>query len=300
MSLLNLPSDGNRGVLVAIYRLLLAEGSTEYDRVLNLCAAGNPTAPEHVRHTLNTWIDLGLFERTASERVSIHPQISVKERDEKRLPVWASRRALAPENNVLFWEIKNSQSADFNRAAAWLLSQDVYETEYESWEEVQPQIKLQVPDDEHIFGRNSTRWNGLRCWFPYLGFGSSGNTRGSRLIIDPTQALRHALPQIFGKRAVLAADDFLVKVAAAVPVLDGGEYRLKVEEKLRGHEGPEAWRPPPEGQVSTSLSRALLRLVLDGTLLAEERSDSPARARLTGRQRKVLHDYSHFSFRTAP
>ncbi len=297
MSLLNLYNDGNRGVLVAIYRLLLAEGSTDYDRVVSLCAAGNPDKRGYVRNTLNTWVELALFERSSSEKVSIHPQIPGKEREEKWLPVWASRRALAPENNLLFWEAEKSHSADFTRALSWLLTQDIYESELDSWEELQPRINSQIPEDEHIFGRNDTRWNGLRSWVPYLGFGSLGNTRGSPLMIDPTEALRHALPQIFGTRAVLVADEFLDGVAAALPVLDGGEYRLKVEEKLRGHEGPEAWWPPPDGQVSTSLSRALLRLVLDGTLLAEERADSPARARLTGRQRSVLHDYSHFSFR---
>ena len=297
MSLLNLPSDGNRGVLVAIYRLLLAEGSTEYDRVVSLCAAGDPTDSGHIRRTLNTWIELGLFERSASEKVSIHSQIPGREREEKWLPVWASRRALAPENNLLFWEAEKSHSADFTRATAWLLSQNVYETELDSWKKLQPQIDSQIPEDEHIFGRNDTRWNGLRSWVPYLGFGSVGNTRGSPLMIDPTEALRHALPQIFGKRVVLAADEFLLGIAAAVPILDGGEYRLKVEEKLRDQDGPKAWRPPPEGQVSTSLSRALLRLVMDGTLLAEARADSPTRARLTGREQTVLHNYSHFSFR---
>jgi hypothetical protein len=117
------------------------------------------------------------------------------------------------------------------------------------------------------------------------------------LIIDPTDALRHALPIMFGKRITLAADEFLAAVAEAVPVLDQGAYRQLVENKLREHESPDGWLSPPPGQLSTSLSRALLRLTSDGTLQVKKDSDFPSRARLTGRKRIVVGEYSHFSFR---
>ena len=298
MSLLNITHDGKRGVLVAIYRLLL-ESSMDRDRLLSLCAPAELCDPKHARGTLNTWVELGLFESTGDAK---NPKISIsqiapkEERREDLLSVWASRRALAPENNERFWEAEDSRCADFTRATAWLLAQDVYEAEHSSWPGVQAIMKIQMPGNDGIFGQNDTRWNGLRAWVPYLGFGSVGNTKGSPLIIDPTEALRHALPILFGKRTTLAADEFLASVAEFVPVLDQGAYRQLVENKLREHESPDGWLSPPSGQLSTSLSRALLRLTSDGTLRGEKRADAKARARLTGRKREVISEFSHFGF----
>jgi hypothetical protein len=296
MSLLNLTNDGKRGVLVAIYRLLLAENSIQRDRLLSLCSPAGLSAEKHTRDTLSTWIELGLFDCSSEDRVSIHSRIPAKNRREDLLPICACQRALAPENNDRFWEADKSRSADFTRATAWLLAQDVYEAEYSSWDVVEPIMKTQIPGNHSIFGQNDTRWNGLRTWAPFLGFGWVGNTRGSALIIDPTEALRHALPLVFGQRLTLAADEFLATASALVPVFDHGVYRQLVEEKLRAHESAHAWLSPPEGQLSTSLSRAVLRLVSEGTLRGENRADAPTRARLTGRKRVVLVEYSHFSF----
>lgn len=299
MSLLNLENDGKRGVLVVIYRLLLAEKSLERDRLLSLCAPTGVCDPKHARGTLNTWVELGLFESSGdvnSPKISISHLVPKEERREDLLPVWASRRALASENNERFWEVKDSRCSDFTRATAWLLAQDVYEAEHSSWPTVQAIMKIQTPGNDGIFGQNDTRWNGLRAWASFLGFGKAGNTRGSPLIIDPTDALRHALPIIFGKRITLAADEFLASAAEAVPVLDTGAYRQLVESKLREHESPDGWLSPPQGQLSTSLSRALLRLISDGTLRVKKDSDFPSRARLTGRNRAVIGEYSHFSF----
>lgn len=299
MSLLNITNDGKRGVLVAIYRLLLAEKSLDRDRLLSLCAPAGLCEPKHARGTLNTWVELGLFESSGdvkNPKISISQLIPKEERREDLLSAWASRRTLAPENNERFWETEDSRCADFTRATAWLLAQDVYEAEYSSWPVVQAIMKIQMPGSDGIFGQNDTRWNGLRAWAPFLGFGKVGNTKGSPLIIDPTGALRHALPIMFGKRTTLVADEFLAEVAEVVPVLDQGAYRQLVENKLREHESADGWLPPPPGQLSTSLSRALLQLTSDGTLRGEKRADAKARARLTGRKRAVVGEYSHFSF----
>lgn len=300
MSLLNLTNDGIRGVLTAIYRLLLAEKSLEQGRLLSLCAPAGLCEPKQklTRGTLNTWVELGLFESSGeakNPKISITNLIPKNERREDFLSIWASRRALAPENNERFWETELSRCADFTRAVAWLLAQDVYEAEHNSWPSVQAIMKIQMPGSDGIFGQNDTRWNGLRAWAPFLGFGRIV-TVGKPLIIDPTSALRHALPIIFGKRTTLAADEFLASVAEVVPVLDQGVYRVLVENKLREHESADGWLPPPPDQLSTSLSRALLRLTSDGTLLGEKRADAKARARLTGRKRAVICDFSHFSF----
>jgi hypothetical protein len=298
MSLLNLTNDGKRGVLVAIYRLLLGEKSMERERLLALCAPDGLSDKKHTRETLNTWVELGLFERSEDDRISIQPVMSSKERREELLPQFARQRVLAEENNRRFWEVEKSRSADFTRAVGWLLAQDVYEAEYASWDTVEAAIKRQTPQNESFFGKNDTRWNGLKAWAPFLGFAwTSKYPRSGALIVDPTDAFRDALPEIFGKRVTLATDEFLAALADALPVLDNGRYRRQVEDKLGEHKGVDAWIAPPDGQLSTSLSRALLRLLSEGTLRGEKRADAPKRARLTGRNRAVIDEYSHFSFK---
>jgi hypothetical protein len=299
MSLLNLFNDGTHSVLVAIFRLLLAEKSMERERLLSLCAPADLADAKHTRATLNTWVELGLFARSAEDKISIHPQIASKERREESLPRLARRQALAEENNERFWEAEKSHSADFTRAISWLLAQDVYEAEYSTWETVQPVIQSQAPESE-VFGKNNTRWNGLKAWAPFLGFCWNGkhptNAKTNILMIDPTDSLYDALPRLFQGDSTLSADEFLSGLSDKLPVLDGGRYRLKVEERLREREGAAAWVPPPTGQLSTSLSRALLRLLSDGVLKGKKQADAPARARLTGRNRAVVAEYSHFSF----
>jgi hypothetical protein len=298
MSLLNLANDGTRSVLVAIFRLLLAEKPMERERLLSLCAPVDFADARYTRATLNTWVELGLFAKSEEDKISIHPQIASKDRREESLPRLARRRALAEENNERFWEVEGSHSADFTRAITWLLTQDIYLTEYSSWENAEASIKRQAPQDDRFFVQNNTRWNGLKAWAPFLGFAwISKFPKSGTLIVDPTGAVRDAIPVIFEKRSTLAADEFLVALADVLPVLDGGSYCRQVEKKLREHQGVGAWVPMPDGQISTSLSRALLRLVSDGTIKAEKRSDAQKRARLTGRNRAVIEEYSHFSFK---
>lgn len=284
-------------MLVATFRLLLSERSIERERLLAFAGAG-VADQKYCRATVNTWVELGLFQRSEEEKISIHPQIPSKLRREESLAGLARTRALAPENNERFWETEKSRSADFTRAICWLLAQDVYEAEYSSWDSVEQAIKKQVPRDEGFFGQNNTRWNGLKAWTPYFGFGWTGKfPKAGTLITDPAVAIRDALPSIFGRRSTLPADEFLDGLSNGLPVLDGGVYRQAVEAKLREHQGSDAWAPPPAGQLSTATSRAILRLISNGALVGEKRADAPQRVRLTGRNRLVVEEYSHLSLK---
>ena len=104
MSLLNLASDGNRSVLVTIYRLLLAEKSIDRERLLALCAPAGVADPKHARATLNNWVAMGLFGKSEQDKISIHPQIPARERREEFLRRVARNRVLDAENNKRFWE----------------------------------------------------------------------------------------------------------------------------------------------------------------------------------------------------
>ena len=104
------------------------------------------------------------------------------------------------------------------------------------------------------------------------------------------------MPTVFGRAKTLPANEFLSRLAEEFPVIDGGKYRVMVEEKMRETTGPRAWQPTPERQISTSLSRAILGLIAAGKLTAESRSDATPRLTLTGRDGKPAQIYSHLTW----
>jgi hypothetical protein len=182
MSLLNLPSDGLHSVLVAIHKTLEYEGPTERERLLSLCAPDEISDGEQLRKTLNTWLQLGLLQES-NGKVSFNPDIPKVDRTLDRLPAMARRFLFAPENNERFWEVEESRAADFTRSVGWCLAQDVYDFECSSWPDAQLRIAKQAPEDDSLFGKNNTRWNGLRAWVLFLGFGHVNGK--DRLVIDP-------------------------------------------------------------------------------------------------------------------
>jgi hypothetical protein len=293
MSLLNLPSDGLHSVLVAMHRTLEYEGPIEKERLLDLCGPEEVSDPKQVRQTMNRWLELGLL-RESNGKISLNAEIPKCERTTEHLPSVARQRLMAPENNEKFWELENSRGADFSRTVSWFLAQDVYEFEPSKWEEVQSRIQSQAPGEDRFLGKNDTRWTGFRAWAPFLGFGYVN--RENCFIIDPTPAVRNVMPVVFAGQRTMAADDFQNRLCEALPVIDGGEYRLKVEILLRQATGPKAWHPTPDGQISTSMSRALLGLAASGSLGVEMRSDAKARLILTGRDRRALDNFSHLTW----
>ena len=311
MSILNRTNDGTHSVLTVIYKLLLQEGATERERISQLCAPKSVVADQkHVEQTLRTWIKLGLLQEASNDRIKIHGDISKAECSEAKLPHVARRMVMSRSNNADLWAREASRSADFSRGIAWLLAQDVYTTEMIGWPDAERLLLNQVPDDllerdgsgdvKH-FGllQNDTRWPGLKAYAPWLGFAWTARPpKGGSgvLMIDPTAAVRDVLPEVFGRHKSLTAADFVTALSETLPVLDGGDYRLQVEEKLSARTGPDAWKPLPDGHLSTSLSRALLRLLADGTLKKELQADSPARKFLTGYNGSVIETITHLTF----
>ena len=300
MSLLNIENDGKRSVLVVIYRLLLQQGPLNQDKLLKLCAPDSVVKSEkHVNGTLNTWVNLGLFEEKEG-KISISSRIAKKERSEAFLSKHARSFVLATENNERFWEVEKSKSADFNRALSWLYAQDIYKAELLGWDkgvaQAQELIKDQIVGDDALLGRNDTRWNGLKHWVPYLGFGW---TNKGTIYIDPTVAIRETLPSIFASKKTLDADSFMTALSERIPILDRGVYRKEVESRLLDGDGAKAWKSQPRGQLSTSLSRGLLGLSErgSGVLNFQQLSDADSRITLTGIGGKSLGGpYSHISY----
>jgi len=301
MSILNRPSDGYFNALLVICRCLLARKRLSRAALLSLCAPPTLDPPReekvkgHIQHTLNRWSAYGLLVyNKETDEVELSPELPKElrsaDRFEASLPGFLRSVVFRPDLNreKTFWENKADQTADFTRATAWLLAQDVYTMPTAGYEKAVSPIESDQFDLMELRPlQNNTRWNGLTSWAAFLGFGRSA---GSEFFIDPTMAVREALPQVFGKRNEVSQADFFDALADLIPVVDGGRYRKTVEEAI----ARKAWSPVDERQASTSLSRALLRLHEGRELELQDRADAKTGKRsLLGRNRRAVRDVSH-------
>ena len=62
MTVLNTPNDGSFNVLMVLFRAFKELGPVEEDQLHAYCSPGLSNQPERLRHTLNRWIALGLFQ----------------------------------------------------------------------------------------------------------------------------------------------------------------------------------------------------------------------------------------------
>lgn len=292
MSLLNRPSDGMHSVLVVIHNLIIQEGSLPFQQIVELCSPEGCGDPAQVRQTLNTWIEFGLFTKSEDQKVSFLKSLSKSDKTRENLRKVARKILFATDNNPNLWAAEGTGSADFTRSVAWLLAQDVYQAELSNWSDAQSLLQKQTNKSINVI-QNDTRWSGLKAWSQFLGFAVSGKFPSGVLIIDPTDAVRDSLPEVFHKRTKMAADDFIAELATIVPVLDSGNFRKDVESKLLEHGG---WTPLDENNLSTSLSRAVLRLIHEGVIAGENLSDAGSRLHLMGRANKVIETFSHLRF----
>lgn len=153
---------------------------------------------------------------------------------------------------------------DLTRALSWFLAQDVFGPPlwYEDTEASRSVDRLQsrqlATADRVIV--NDTRWQSFARWAPYLGFARPVVLRErDYLMPDPTPAVAEAVAAIAGDDVAGTVDlrSFLDRLAAILPVVDGGRYRRAVEERMIA---PPWSRALPQGALSSSLATALLRL----------------------------------------
>lgn len=279
MSVLNLPSDGIFNVLIVVVRTLVRFGPQTKEALLKLCGAGTGKVEAgHLNNVLNRWEQLELFsseEGLINIRDPYKAQLGVDpDVAEARLPGIVRVVALLPDNNARFWEQDKSRAADLARGASWLLAQDVYELDTSRYDPVSRLESDQLLDKSRRILINDTRWNGLKDWMTYLGFARGGG----HLNPDPTAAVKGVLTDVFDGEMTLTAIDFVSRLGVHLPVLDGGAYRVKLEEAL----DPASWHRPAEGRLSCSLSRALKRLDAEGLVAMEARHDFQQGWTLTG------------------
>lgn len=285
-----MPSDGLFNVLIVLVRALVRLGPKPRQDLLRACGAElNLVDSKQLNQTLTRWTELGLFEVTEGSTTIAEPYRGVlgKNADvaEARLRKIVRTIALAPENNARFWQSEENKSADLSRGLSWILAQNIYTIDTSSHAKIQPLENDQISDLSKRIFQNDTRWNGLRTWMVYLGFGRPG----AQVTIDPTDALRDVLPEIFDGQTTLFAGEFVSRAATILPVLDGGRYRIQMEEILN----PTVWGAPVDGRVSTSLSRGIQRLEREGVIAAEQRSDTEGGIVLQGTGSQAWREMTH-------
>lgn len=279
MTVLNQASDGQVNTLIMLVRTSVRFGPRSRGDLLAMCGADlDDVDKAKLNGSFLTWSDLGLFETVGDLTALSEPYRSRLGSDvgkaEARLPGIAREIALLPENNARFWEQKNSKSADLSRGLSWMLAQDVYALDTSNHDAIEALEAVQVKDLTKRMLQNDTRYNTLKSWMSYLGFGREG----ALFVVDPTMALRGVIDALFDRGASLPARVFLSKLSERLPVLDTGLYRVRVEETLKDS----AWQPAAEGVLSTSLSRAIERLVDTGELEFDQRDDNEEGLQMTG------------------
>ncbi len=290
MSVLNQASDGLYTVLIALARAIVRFGPRSREDLFLACGSTVASVdPLQLTQTLNRWTELGFFGQEGDLVIIAEPYRSglgkTADDAELQLPRVVRTVAMLPENNERFWERERSKSADLSRAVAWMLAQDVYTLDGNV-------KKLAVLEEEQVtdsakqtIGKNDTRWNGLKAWMLYLGFARDG----MQWVVDPTEALRDVLPDIFGTNQELTGPAFVERAASVLPVLDGGAYRSQVEASLKER----SWPRPRAGLLSTSLSRAVQRLDREGVITLANRSDTDGVIALAGTNLRLWREISH-------
>ena len=269
MSILNRPSDGLFNVLLVVFKALSYWGPQTRERIESLCAPGS-ISKEKIGQTLIRWTQLGLIEFDG-EKYSINPKLRPKKKDidtfvQIELAKKILKIVLHESNNKNLWDSEGARSADFTRGIAWLLTQNIYAFPTSSHPKVAEVEKIQILDESKRMLQNNTRWNGLKEWAKFLGFGWDGKD----FVIDPTQAVNWFLPEVFESKRTLTTGEFIAVLSRVVPVLDQGIYRLEVESALN----TKYWEKPNSKHLSKSISRAMKRLEVEGVLRLESRADS--------------------------
>ena len=297
MSIINNAHGGSQyAVLTAFYQVLNASPKNTLlrEKLMALCAPATlqtgdaQNARGKAPQELRAWVELGLL---TEEKVDDITQISLNESyfSIKNMPLrQAARRCLqAPENNSDL-SSRDERAVDLTLLTALLLALDVYQNAEISSGNLEVLVSTFMPD----FRINSNEVAVVPGYLRWLGYAQQ-ITRDS-YAIDPTDAIREELPFLMRVGEQLSIGEALQRLNRALPVLDGGSYRLQVEERISLH----GWQSISTNRLSTSLSRALLRLQLSGIINMKAESDASGAMQLTGRNGSVLRTVTHLTLIT--
>lgn len=295
MSIINNAHGGSQyAVLVAFYQVLKVspKNTLPREKLMALCAPASlqtgdsENASGKALKELNAWLDLGLLKEESGNNTT---EISLNARyfSTKDMPLrQATRRCLLAVENNRDLNSRDERAVDLTLLAALLLALDVYHNPEISKRNLEQLVNHLLPD----FRINSSNEAPVvPAYLSWLGFVQQ-ITRES-YAIDPTNAIREELPFLMQLGEQLSIAEVLQRLNRALPVLDGGSYRQNVEDRI----SRKGWRPLSSDRLSTSLSRALLRLQLSGIINMDEKADASGAMQLTGIKGSVLRTVTHLT-----
>ncbi|MBU9187920.1 protein DpdG [Burkholderia gladioli] len=311
MSILNLQSDGLHPILLTLARIVARDKAISRDELINLCVPRIGIDKEseieadkekekdlasRARATLARWVALGLFIEDG-EQIRLTVDLARGESVDAltdRLPAICRRLALHQQHGLPLWPVDGNisedgtgRTADLCRGLAWCLAQDIYTLPSTS-EGIDNLVTTQVKPGGFIFMNKTNRLSGFRAWARFLGFATGDD---SSFFCDPTVAVRSELKEVIQKNETVPAAEFVSRLAARLPVLDSGAYRLEVEQVLRS----ERWTAPAAGHLSTALSFALRRLQKQGMIGFVTLADAGSRLTLVGQEGRTWESFTHVS-----
>lgn len=292
MALLN-PPELRPSVMVVITRFL-ATRRGQRDQLERLVGTLAPACLQgassdlDVRANLTVATELGLFTRAGDEVCLAEGVAKVAQLGDGAIVNHLRARVFCDEVNTAPWGSQVG-ARDLTNGLSWFLTfapsespiqMEGHERSAKDLQERDFGPRQASEDDDEAGGwpiGNPTRWNSFRRWSCSLGF-SWVSPRG-HLVPDPTRAIRDVLPEAIGGSSELSAQEFIDKLSAALPVLDGGRYRVHVEANWRRGESDQS-------RLSAPLSDALERLRGTRELHFDDRADA---------SRVTRHDGSTFS-----
>lgn len=237
---------------------------------------------------LNEMLRLKILERMEDDHVRIRPTLV------SRLPkaTWTERLYdyLFPVMTTADAAREHGQ-ADMAEALCWLLQQSPTQAlSFGGGKHINILVS-QMADKDPLCTSigNDARYQNMIYWARYLGFAERITVKqvAEMVIADPTRAITGRLPAIFGSDRKLTMHTFLQRLAAQIPVLDGGEVWQNIQGRLRGA------MHAKDKHVSQATGLALLRLQRAGKIQLEGLSDASSWMLEVGREVKSI---SHISY----
>ena len=265
MGIINNAHGGNLySMLILIYKNIKKRSTgISLEQLNNLCkpiTIYKNKVSDKLELELRAWEKLGLFYEK-DNKYFINDQY--KTNNISKLP-YLLRKVLFNyiSTNKEIW-VKNTGSGDFIRPLCMMLSLDIYEKP-KGW--TGRDIGLKISNSLTNYPINENEEPGFKMLCQYLGF--IWNRDFTHFEIDPFTVIKDDLENIFVTKKEMPIKGFLASLASNIPVLDNGRFRKEIEQKMKDFSSLK------EYQVSTSLSRALLRLEFDKTIKLSSKSDA--------------------------
>ncbi|MDI1450818.1 protein DpdG [Polyangium sp. 6x1] len=292
MTLLNRANNGHVPSMMVLWRTARVFCPTSRARLETLCRPrANAGDSRMMSYTFATWRALGLFEGDDEHVRLASPFDVIDQVDTEALRTAVLELLLRPENSPTLLDSDTSdeisRASDFVRVATWALAQDPYRLASSNQDRVLEQASAQ---GIALF-KGDGRWVSFQEWAYFVGLGVM--TRLG-LVMNPARAVREVLSGRHALVALSAEEDvplttFLSDLAKALPVVDGGAYRVRLDDVFRAKN--HSFAPH---QLSPALALALLQLDHEGVIILSDRpGDVATRLSLLGRARAVVRTASH-------